>query len=82
MAVVAEFLKEHYGLATRHVDLTGELPLTPMLLRAPDGNFAVVDYAGSGHGALIDFATRSANFISSAELARLRNVDALFPYGR
>jgi hypothetical protein len=52
-----------------------------MLLRAPDGNFAVVDYAGSGHGALVDFATGSGSFISSAELARLRNVDALFPYG-
>jgi apolipoprotein N-acyltransferase len=77
---VARLLQQRYGLATRRVDLRGALPLTPMLLRAPDGNFAVVDYAGSGQGGLIDFATGTARYIASSELAQLRGVEALFPY--
>ncbi|HKY39879.1 MAG TPA: nitrilase-related carbon-nitrogen hydrolase [Polyangiaceae bacterium] len=80
--IVAGFLKSHYGLASRRVRLDGELPLTPMLLRSAQGHFAVVDYAGSGHGGLIDFASGQSRIIAAAELAKLEGLEGLFPYAQ
>lgn len=82
LEVVANFLESHYGLTSRRVRLDGELPLTPMLLRSAQGHFAVVDYAGSGHGGLIDFASGQSRVIAAAELAKLAGVEALFPYSQ
>jgi apolipoprotein N-acyltransferase len=79
---IAELLKAQYGLASRRVDLKGALPLTPMLLRSREGHFAVIDYAGSGHGGLVDFATGQSRTISARELATLPGVEALFPFAR
>ncbi|HYJ07804.1 MAG TPA: nitrilase-related carbon-nitrogen hydrolase, partial [Polyangiaceae bacterium] len=78
--VIANFLKSHYGLASRRVRLDGELPMTPMLLRSAQGHYAVVDYAGSGHGGLIDFASGQSRIVAATELAKLEGVEALFPY--
>lgn len=80
LEVVAGLLKDRYGLAARRVPLTGPLPLTPLLLRSGKGHFAVVDYAGSGHGGLIDFVTGQSRVVSVEELAKLRDVEGLFPF--
>jgi apolipoprotein N-acyltransferase len=79
---IAGFLSARYGLASRRVELKGPLPLTPLLLRSRDGAFAVVDYAGSGHGGLIDFATGQSRTISASELAALPGVEGLFPFAK
>lgn len=77
---IQRFLSDRYGLATRRVSRNGTLPLTPMLLRAGHGDFAVVDYAGSGRGGLIDFGTGQSRYVSPRELWALPNIEALLPF--